>query len=375
MDRLAKRHVYLALNDPEAQGGVQTVVTTLAQGFRESGYLVTIVGIRRPHHPSQSTEKTEAYFYPFPNLALPNILKKAVNRGGMRLERLSLYGHWIFVRRFTRQLKANPGHIIAMDVFIAELISKISKPNGPSRLVQFHNSFDAIDGTRDLLRLIRMSPSYDQFLALSPEDARKFTTVLDKVAIAMPNPLPFTSHLRTGQRQKRVISVGRLVPHKGFGVLVQAWAALEPSLRADWDLCIVGDGPERVRIEAKITKLGLEASVSLVGDSDDVQTLLADSEVMALASEYEGFGMVLLEAMSQSTACIATDSGPGPRDLIERSQGILVPVGNIAELTKALTRMITDKEIRERSANGGYQLSKDFEITGIIKRWEMLLAQ
>lgn len=369
----ADKRIYLALNEPEAMGGVQRVVDVLTGGFRDRGYSVEIVGIRRSRKSSKADRSNSGVMYPFLPMPVPTSLRNLINKGGMKLERLFAPGQWAYSRGLKKALDARPGHVIAMDVFAAELVAKVPRQEGYGRLVQYHNSFGAIAGTKDLARLVRISGRVDALLALTSEDADRFREVTNSPVFPMPNPLPFSRAPRSGPRPQRVVSVGRLVPHKGFGLLIKSWSELPSITRGKWELRIIGDGPEMANLQAAAVALGMEDSIVFAGPSDDIESELQNAEVLVLASEYDGFGMVLLEAMSQSVACIATDSGAGPRDLISQSSGLLIEVGNVTALTEALSQMVGNPEIRLQSATAGFEASKDFEISGIVRRWEELL--
>lgn len=143
-----------------------------------------------------------------------------------------------------------------------------------------------------------------------------------------------------------LISVGRLVPLKGFDRLLRAYGALPADARSRSRLWIVGDGPERGSLERLAAQTGGE--VEFLGLRRDVPDLLARSDVFVLASETEALSRSILEAMAAGLPCVATDVG-GNRELIhERESGLLVPLEDERALTAAMAELVASCAERQR---------------------------
>lgn len=146
----------------------------------------------------------------------------------------------------------------------------------------------------------------------------------------------------------RLLAVGRLVnSHKGFDHLVRACQLLDRDLK--WTLLIVGDGEDRAQLEGQIDAAGLSDRIILLGSRRNPFAYYREADVFVLPSKFEGFPNVLLEAMGIGAATVATDCLSGPRELTEDGQvGILVAVDDASALSRALTRLITNSEARQR---------------------------
>ena len=101
----------------------------------------------------------------------------------------------------------------------------------------------------------------------------------------------------------KAIAVGRLVPVKRFDVLIQAWKNIPNHIS------IVGDGPERLKLETLVANLRLQDRVSFLGERSDVQDLITDHQLLVATSEREGFGYVFLEALQANLVVISTTTG------------------------------------------------------------------
>lgn len=368
----ARPPIYIALNEPDALGGIQRVVAALYLGLKAAGRDVTILGVRRSAEPDGTIGDGIPTVVPFRPLR-PRALVNRVNRGGMRVERSLPLWRRDGVRRLRRVLESKPGHVIAMDVFAAELVAQVAAAPGTRRIVQFHNSFGALDGTRDMDRLRAAAVHFDLFLALTQADAEKFAPVMPIPTLAMANPLPFTPQARTSPRTRRVVSIGRLSAVKSVETLIRAWAQIPAAARAGWVVSVAGTGPEAAPLANLVTDLGLADQVELLGACQDTQALLRDSEILVLSSRFEGLPMVLLEAMSQDVACIATDSSPGVHELLGDGRGVLVPVGDSLSLAARLEDLLVDDDLRGRVAAAGLAHSSTFDAPTTIGRWLHLL--
>ena len=132
-----------------------------------------------------------------------------------------------------------------------------------------------------------------------------------------------------------VLGVGRLAPQKDFGTLIRAFARV--IVRRPCRLMILGDGPERVSLEALVAERGLTGSVALPGWLPNPYPYMAHAGVFVLSSRWEGLPSVLIEALFCEVPVVATDCLSGPREILEGGRyGALVPVGDEEALAAAI---------------------------------------
>ena len=134
------------------------------------------------------------------------------------------------------------------------------------------------------------------------------------------------------------VSVGNLLVGKGFDTLVKAF--FESKFPSNVVLNIIGEGGEREKLEELIRALHLTDRVKLLGVKSpvEVSSILAHADIFVLASRKETFGIVYVEAMAKGLPVIATKCG-GPEEFVNKENGILVPVDNVEELSKAMLLM------------------------------------
>ena len=160
-----------------------------------------------------------------------------------------------------------------------------------------------------------------------------------------------------GEDRRVILAVGRLSREKDHVTLLAAMAGLEPRLSSH--LVIVGDGPERGRIEGEIARLGLTGSVTLMGQQDSTERFYAMADIAVLPSVTEGSSNALLEAMATGVPVVATAVGGTPEIVTNEESALLVQPGNAAEMGAAISRLATDGELGKRLAEGSRRLIRE----------------
>ena len=177
--------------------------------------------------------------------------------------------------------------------------------------------------------------------------------------------------------EKRLVSVGRLSPEKGFMDLLKIFTLLKKDY-PDWSLDIVGDGVEKERLAKFIKEHDLEDSVTLHGfrDKDYIDELLHKSSIYLLTSYTESFGIVLIEAMSHGVPCIAFDSAEGARDLIQSGKnGYLIKNRSYSAFIKKVEDLIKRKEERKRVGKVSRQGVKQYTCEVVKEQWFNLIEK
>ncbi len=158
-----------------------------------------------------------------------------------------------------------------------------------------------------------------------------------------------------------VAAVGRLVPVKGFDLLVQALPALRDAL-PDALVLVAGDGPERERLAARAERLGVLDHVRLLGSHTDVVDVLAAADVLAAPSRNEGMGRALVESMALGVPVVASTVGGIPA-VVDDDVGRLVASDDAGALAAALIELGTDRRLRAKLAAAARARADDFSTT------------
>ena len=197
------------------------------------------------------------------------------------------------------------------------------------------------------------------------ERVRTHSTVL-------PNPVGVTCLRRGGSR--RIVNVGRLTPQKNQAMLLRAFAAFHRD-HGEYTLSLCGEGELEGELRALADALGLGDAVRFHGQVRDVHREISDGEMFVLSSDYEGLSNALLECMMMGFACISTRC-EGSVDVIRDGEnGLLIDVGDEAQLTAAMTRLAEDAALREALGTGARRTAEAFREERVIARWERLLEE
>lgn len=233
----------------------------------------------------------------------------------------------------------------------------------PSRFEKIHMGLE---------RLIRSR--YTCLVLLTKADQEAWNL---RNSVVIPNFSRFQHNgkLANVGHSRRIIAVGRLEEQKGFELLIQIWEKVlqkHPDLK-DWTVDIFGEGSLRDELEADIRSRGLESFIHLCGNSDHIADEYIRSSIFVLTSRYEGFPLVLIEAMSCGLAPIAFDCPQGPREIIRsRDEGILVPCYDLGQFAEELASLCLSSEKRVSIAEKAYERSRDFQPEKIMRRWNRL---
>jgi glycosyltransferase involved in cell wall biosynthesis len=176
--------------------------------------------------------------------------------------------------------------------------------------------------------------------------------------------------------RKRIIAVGRCDPQKGFDRLIEAFAFLA-SDHPNWDLVIVGDGPDRTGLQRRVQQLGLEVRINLIGTVSDVYKELAASHLMAFPSRNEGFPNALAEGLAVGLPAIGYEGVSGVEELIvDGKTGLLVDQKDeVAGLARALSTLMTDADLRVRLGNAARSHIDQWVPDRIFVLWDEVLRE
>ena len=360
-------------------GGVERVLTLKANYFAEHfGYDITII---------LTEGKDKPLFYPLSN----KIKVINLNIGFEELWTCSFAKKVLVYLKKQRQFKkalAKKLMRIHPDVTVSLLRREINFLNdikdGSRKIGELHvnranyRNFETNDSNfiKNLFAkfwmysLVSKLKHLDQFVVLTEEDKKAWAELPNICVIS--DPLSFCPTQRSSLSIKRVIAVGRYVYQKGFDQLLQAWATIERQY-PEWQLVVFGDG-DRTPYEQLIDDLKINRkSCQLHGRTDDVEKEYCNSSIFVLSSRFEGFGMVLLEAMACGLAVVSFDCPCGPKDIVKDGEdGLLVENGNIDLLASSLSRLMNDETLRQSMSKTGQKNAQRFSIDYVADQWRRL---
>ena len=358
-------------------GGVERVLTLKANYFAEHfGYDVTII---------LTEGKGKSPFYPLSE----RIKVVNLNIGFEQLWNCSfLKKIFVYLKKQRQYKKALTAELMKLcpDITVSllrrEINFLIGIKDGSKKIGELHvnrlnyRNFEANDtnfikhlfAKLWMSSLVKQLKRLDRFVVLTEEDMLAWPE-LQNVSV-IPDPLSFVPTAQSSLSVKRVIAVGRYVYQKGFDLLLQAWAKIERQC-PDWMLVVYGDG-DRAPYEQMMRNLGIDTSRCLLnGPTTDIQREYVNSSLFVFTSRFEGFGMVLVEAMACGLPVVSFACPCGPKDIVRDGEdGFLVENGNIDELVQQLMKLMVDHRLRTAFARHAQQNAQRFNIEQTALRWK-----
>ena len=376
-------------------GGAERVGVVLANGFAE--------------------KKNEVYLLSNTNLDIAYPISSSVHVVNIFPNTTNKIKKWIgAVRQLREEIKKHHPDIILGIEETCSLIAKIASLGYHSHVIcTEHNSYQrppsAPMGRMEWFMKYQMTKIYECITVLTEADRDYIGSRLKNVVV-MPNPLAIKPVETIPEKKKVLLAAGRLDVWytKGFDLLIRAWARVvsssteffaeqsgkaerQVSSSSQWRLQIAGTGSEESLdyLKQLCKENGVEDTVDFLGFRTDVEELYKQSEIFVLSSRYEGFGLVLIEAISQGCACVACDYKGRQREIFEElkdgrieelksgsyeecKNGILCPPDDVEALAEGIKRMMEDEEYRKEVQRNSVERSKAYSVDRIVQRWENL---
>lgn len=252
--------------------------------------------------------------------------------------------------------------------------------DGSSKILELHfNKFFRLQYNRhgvlgliDRLRTLQdehLVRRFDKFVVLTEEDRGNWGNLSNIEVI--PNAARAMGLGCSDVTAKRVIAVGRLDYQKGFDRLLQAWAAVQAKGSfADWRLDIFGQGEWREMLQRFIDDRGLQATARINPPTNDIWAEYSRSSLLAMTSHYEGFPMVMVEAMACGVPVVTFDYKCGPKDIIKDGKnGLLVENGDVEAMARTLEKAMADASLRQQLSAEARRVLADYSEEAVMTKW------
>ena len=378
-------------------GGVERVVSYKASYFAEQlGYDVAIIVTegwgRVCYFPLSNKVKVINFELGFEELWKASFIKKA-------------YLYLTKQRRYKRLLKAELMRIrpdITISMLRREIKFLTDIPDGSKKIGELHvnranyRNFEANDsnGLKRLFArfwmksLVGRLKRLDQLVVLTDKSKDSWRELSNVTVIPDPITIEVNSEkVKSEKCAKRVITIGRYAYQKGYDLLLQAWAEVMQREKGkvnsekfaaagngeEWTLDIHGQG-DQTDYRQLMTELGIDTDrCHLNGPVEDVVKVYQDSSIFVLSSRFEGFGLVLIEAMACGLPVVSFDCPAGPDEIItDGVDGFLVPSGDVHALAEKLMALMSDENLRKRLGQHARQTAQRYDMAVLADQWTAL---
>lgn len=372
--------IYLTHSTYNPGGMERVLLNKVAWLVREKHWQVTVV---------TTDQKGRALFYPFPKEV--KMIDLGINYsddnslGTLRKVKGYLGRRRIHRRRLTELLMREKADIV-VSLFPSESSFLPDIKDGSHKVLELHfcKFFRLQYGRHGLMGMIdrwrtkmdeRLVRRFDRFVVLSSEDAG-YWGALPNIQV-IPNA---ARHLGAGYSDgtcKRVIAVGRLDYQKGFDRLLEAWDIVQrDGKHQDWHLDIYGQGEWKEMLQQMIVSRGLDDTATLHEPTTQIGDEYVRSGMLVMSSHYEGFPMVMIEAMACGLPVVSFDFKCGPRDIIDENvNGILVHEGDISGLARAMMKLMDNDSLRLRLASNARRITEIYSEENVMGQWVSLFEE
>ena len=242
----------------------------------------------------------------------------------------------------------------------------------------FHHQYNrsGLMGLADKVRALmdeRLVRRFDRFVVLTQEDKEMWG---DMPGIrVIPNAANFIADKYSDCSAKRVIAVGRLDYQKSFDRLIQVWEKVHLQM-PQWRLDIFGQGEWQEMLQRMIDERGLQEVVKLNAPTKNIGKEYSESSMLVMSSHYEGFPMVMIEAMACGLPAVCFDFKCGPRDIVsEGENGLIVPDGDIDGMAEAMVRLMKDDDLRKRMGENAKKVVEKYSEDRVMGLWVNLYEE
>lgn len=371
--------VFYCIHSTYNPGGMERVLLNKVRYFvEEKGWEVTVVTTDQHDRPS---------FYPFPEEVRMIDLGVNYSDDNGKPFHKKFFGfikrRRLHKKRFKAMLEQIKPDVV--DCFYPGECSFVpSLKDGSKKVMELHQSKlfhhqynrSGLMGLADKVRA-RMDEKlvrrFDRFVVLTQEDSEMWGEMPGIRVI--PNAANFIADKYSDCTQKRVIAVGRLDYQKSFDRLIMAWEKVH-QLMPDWRLDIFGQGEWKDMLQGMIDERGLQDCVRLNAPTKNIGKEYSESSMIVMSSHYEGFPMVMIEAMACGLPAVCFDFKCGPRDIIDEGEnGLIVKDDDIEGLAEAIVKLMKDEELRKRMGENAKRVVETYSEERVMGLWEELFEE
>lgn len=213
----------------------------------------------------------------------------------------------------------------------------------------------------------------DAMITLTKADALAWKKA--RKVYVIPNFTEYILPQNSTCKPHRVIAVGRLSYSKRFDKLISVWNLVYRHF-PDWNLDIYGEGIRKEELNRQIKNFHLEKVITIHPPTKNISQEYLNSSLFVLSSNYEGFALVLIEAMGCGVPCVSFDCPNGPADIIQNERnGILVKNGDIKGLADAICLLLRDEELRKKMGKNAKESVIKYSSENIMQKWERLFRE
>lgn len=349
------------INNLNNRAGTERSATLIANSLAENGYNVSILSFVDVDKPGYDINN---------NIKIIDLGVKCKN---------NKIGYFKIVKAIKKlMIKEQVDVLIEAEVY-NRLFTTLALKNIKTKVITWEHFNYFVTLNRKERKFARwLAAKYsDAIVTLTEKDKLNYLKNLNCNALVknIANTLVYYPKEFSKLESKKVLAVGRLNYQKGFDVLIEIWNKSYMKEKG-WMLEIVGDGEDREKLERKIEQYNLQSSIILTPATNQIQEKYLQSNLYVMTSRFEGFPMVLIEALAFGLPAISFDCQTGPSELIHDGEnGYLIEDNNIDMFVDRLNALSLDNAKIKCMGSNATESIKDLDIKYISKKWIDLIER
>lgn len=353
------------------RGGAEKIISILANAWAEQGRIVTVITLDQFGAPAYSLHESV------------QLCRLAFPPGKSKHSLQAVVKNFRKLRMLRNAIRNSMADITLSFIDTTNIVTLLATRGLHIPVIVSERANPELDNIGQIWRILRqITYPLSRALVLQTNASAASLRGRFKVRVCtIPNPVEFGGK---GQKETQisstpascnVVAMGRLVPQKGFDLLLKAFAHISQH-HPQWSLKIVGGGPLRAELENQSEILGIRDRVHFLGPVSDPFPIFHSADLFVLSSRFEGFPNALCEAMACGLPVISFDCPWGPSEIIRDGvDGLLVPREDVPALATALDRLMSDAQERGRLASRAPEIGMRFGKERILAMWDNLFKE
>lgn len=333
-----------------ARDGAERVIAHLANTYAEKGFNVDIIVLLH----------NRCEYELHPNVNIVSFVRSDISR------RKNLF-YWVkSIRKYVK--RENPEKVISFSMYV-NIITIVACAGLHKEILISERNDPTSDGRTklDVFLTNVLYRSADKIVFQTKRAMNSFPEPIRKRSRIIGNPV-FVGCQASAIKRNKIVTVGRLAPQKNQELLLEAFSIVTKKIP---NLCleIYGKGELLERLQNRCMQLGIDGQVSFKGNVSNVHDCIKDAKAFVLSSDFEGLSNALLEAMAMGLPCISTGCAGSDEIIYSGENGLLVNIGDVDGLSKAIIRVLSDEEFASKIGQNARKIGLLYNHNTIIEQW------
>ncbi len=357
------KEIVLLIAEIFRPGGTNRVVVNLANKFTDEGYKVSVYSV--------NSSEGAPYYALHKNVEIKHLNVPLARNVAVR-STIGLYKTYKALIKATQDGQI----IIATDPISCFALAFIKRKYNKRICIAAEHMGIAVSAKHSAIARKKLYKYLDAVTVLNAidKDLLELQQVQMKHCAVIPNEVSFYPEQTPDYSVKKMVTVGRYVPQKGYDILINILSSVLPKHK-DWSVDIIGDGYMRDELQKKIDQENLSDQVKLLQPTQNIIEAYLSASVYLLPSRFEGFPMVLLEAKACGLPCIAFDCPAGPAEIVEPNDGRLIPFLDEVKFAEAMEELMQNPGLRTELGKNAKQNVLKYSTDAVYQKWNQLFRQ